>query len=160
MARGFEAAHSTFTLPCWLVRVLRLIIQTLVLAMLGAWHDYFLCGLIAGQFVGDDDSRNVLESFEQLAKEPFRRLFVAPTLHKDIQHVAMLIDGSPQVRPFPVDRQKDFIQVPLVSTQRTAAEFICIYLTKLQREKESKCLSATETHEHALPSLPIYLTET
>jgi len=67
------------------------------------------------------------------AEKAFRRVCVPPALHQDIQHVAVLIDGSPQIRPFPIDGEKDLIQVPLVPTPRaTAAEFVRVRLPKLQ----------------------------
>jgi hypothetical protein len=52
-------------------------------------------------------------------------------LHQDIEHVAVLIDGPPQIVPFAVDPEKDFIEVPLISRLRLPApELIGILLAK------------------------------
>ena len=45
--------------------------------------------------------------YAELPKKAFRRVCVASALHEDIQHVAVLIDGSPQIRPFSIDGEKD-----------------------------------------------------
>jgi hypothetical protein len=62
---------------------------------------------IALQFIGDDHAWDVLESFEELPKKSFRCVCVPSALDQDIQHVAVLIDGSPQIRPFSIDGEKD-----------------------------------------------------
>jgi hypothetical protein len=111
----------------------RPIIQAFVLAMLHTRQELAFGGSIALQFIGDDHAWSILESFEELPKKSFRRLCVPSALYQDIQHVAVLIDGSPQIRPFPIDGEKDLIQVPLVPTRRTAAaEFVRVRLPKLQ----------------------------
>jgi hypothetical protein len=73
----------------WLVQALHSMIQSLVLAMLDAWHDCFFSGAELASLL--------------------RRL-----CDLDIQHVAMLINVSPQRRPFSIDGEKDLIQMPLV----------------------------------------------
>jgi hypothetical protein len=55
--------------------------------------------------MGNDDSKPVKENhadlpeghLEELAKKAFRRLPVTPVLHEDIEHMAILIDCTPQV---------------------------------------------------------------
>ena len=46
--------------------------------------------------------------------------FVPPALHQDIQHVPVLINGTPQIVLIPVDFQEDFIQLPLIARLRTS----------------------------------------
>jgi hypothetical protein len=75
--------------------------------MLHARQDLAFGCSIALQLIGDDHPWDVVESFEELAKKTFRRVCVPSALDKDIQHVAVLIDGSPQIRPFPIDGEKD-----------------------------------------------------
>ena len=38
-------------------------------------------------------------------------MFVATTLHENINGIAVLIDGTPQIVPFPLDAHKDFVDV-------------------------------------------------
>ena len=85
--------------------VFRSIVQSFVLPMLHARQDLAFGGSIALQFIGDDHAWDVLESFEELAKKAFRRVCVASALHQDIEHVAVLINGSPEIMRFPVDLQ-------------------------------------------------------
>ncbi len=70
---------------------------------------------IAGQLVSDDHPRHVLVLFEQLTKELLGCLLVAPALHQDVQHIPILINGTPQVLGLAIDLQKDLIQMPLVA---------------------------------------------
>jgi hypothetical protein len=53
-------------------------------------------------------------------------------LYQDIEHVSFLIDGSPQIVTLSFDRQKHFIQVPLVPGPWTATpELVGVLLAKL-----------------------------
>src|SRR5258708_6172692 len=133
MPRGFEASHDAFSLSRRLVRAFRSIVEPFVLAMFDTWQDLAFGCPIALQFISDDDAWHVLEPFEELTEEAFRCVFVPSALHQNIKHVAVLIDGSPQIRPFSINGEKDLIQIPLVPTRRTAAaEFVRVCLTKLQ----------------------------
>ena len=78
------------------MRVFCPIVQAFVLAVLHARQDLTFRRSIALQFISDDHAWDVLESFEELAKEAFRRVCVPSALHQDIQHVAVLIHCSPQ----------------------------------------------------------------
>ena len=73
------------------------VVQTLVLAMIDTWHDLLFRCSIALEFVGDQPPWGVTQALEELAKKTFCRLPVTPALHKDIEHVAILIDWTPQV---------------------------------------------------------------
>jgi hypothetical protein len=53
--------------------------------------------------------------FEQATQKAFSRPLIAPTLHQDINDIAVLIDGPPQVVPFPLDGHKDFVDMPRVA---------------------------------------------
>ena len=75
---------------------------------------------IAGQLVGDDHARDVLKYFEKLAKKSLRSLFVASALNQDVQHVAMLIDGSPQRVLLASNGKHHLVHMPCVATARTA----------------------------------------
>jgi hypothetical protein len=40
---------------------------------------------------------------EQLAHQPECRLRIAPTLNEHVEDLALVVDGAPQVHPFPGD---------------------------------------------------------
>ncbi len=79
------------------MRVLRSIVQPLVLAMLNTRHDLSFRRAVALQLICDDHSWHVLQALQQLAEEPLGCFLTSLTLHQDVQHVAILIHGSPQV---------------------------------------------------------------
>jgi len=53
LADGFKLLHLPLSSACRLVRVLRSVVQSLVLAMLDGWHDLPLRRAIVGKLVGD-----------------------------------------------------------------------------------------------------------
>ena len=74
-----------------------------MLAMLDTGHDaLFRCG-IALEFVGNQHPWGVTQALEELAKKALRRLPVTPALHKDIEHMAILVDCTPQVMVLALD---------------------------------------------------------
>ena len=60
MPRGFETPHEVFSLPCWLVRALRSIVESFVLTMLDASQDLAFRCSITLQLIGNDHAWNVL----------------------------------------------------------------------------------------------------
>jgi hypothetical protein len=87
--------------------ILRPIVQAFVLAVLHA-RQYLLLGrAIAAQLIGDQHTWDVLASLEQFPKELLGSLFVASALHQDIEHIAMLINCSPEIVQLAVDGEKD-----------------------------------------------------
>ena len=55
------------------MRVLRSIVEVLVLAMLHSRQDLAFRSPITPELIGNDHTRNVLQTFEQLAKEAVGR---------------------------------------------------------------------------------------
>ena len=80
LPRRFETSHGSLTLPRRLMRTFCMIVQTLVLAVLDTSHDFPLRSSVAGQFVGNDHPRDVLQSFHELAEELLSRVLVASAL--------------------------------------------------------------------------------
>jgi hypothetical protein len=59
---------------------------------------------------------------------------VTAALHEDIEHMAILIDCTPQVIVLALDGQHDFVEVPFVAALRlTPAQLIGISLAKFKR---------------------------
>ena len=60
-------------------------------------QDLTFRGTIGPEFIRHDDSRRVAQALQQLAKEALGCLRVAPALNQNVEHVAMLVDGSPEL---------------------------------------------------------------
>ena len=78
---------------------------------------------IAAQLVRDKPIRRPLLLFEQLTNKPCGCSTVAPSLHQDIENVAVLVDGAPQILTSPLDLQEDLVQQSVVASRcgRSAA---------------------------------------
>jgi hypothetical protein len=114
------------------MRVFRPVIEVPVRAVFHAGPHLPLRGRIAFQPGGDDDSRDVPTGFEQLPKELFGGCVVAATLSQNIENMASLIARPPEVVPFPMKREKDLIERPLVPSPGTMApELMGIPLAEL-----------------------------
>jgi hypothetical protein len=85
------------------------------------------------ELVSNDYMRDLLESFEELAKKSFRCMFVASALDQDIQHLAVLIHRAPHIVCFPVNLQVHFIHVPgVAATRATTTQFIRVDLAEFE----------------------------
>ena len=132
MPGGFEAAQPPLALAARLVRGLRPVVQSLVLAVLDARQRLPLRRPVAGQLVSDEDPRHVLQATEQLAEELPGRGLVAAALHQDVEDMPVLVDRPPQIVRLPIDRDEDLIKVPLVAWPGTvAAQRIRVGLAEL-----------------------------
>ena len=60
---------------------------------------------ITSELIGDNHTRNVLEPFKELAEKAFGGFLVASALHKNVQDIAVLVHGSPQVMSLATDRE-------------------------------------------------------
>ena len=74
LSRRFESSHSPFPDWCGLMRVLRSIVQSLVLSMLHVWHPLFLRRFVALQFVRHNHPWHEALFLQQFAKESFCRI--------------------------------------------------------------------------------------
>jgi hypothetical protein len=114
-----------------LVRVLGTVVEVAVLPVFDAREDLSLRRAVAFQPIGDDDPWYVPAAFEELAEELLGGMLVPPTLHQDIEHSPVLIHSPPEIMALPIDREEDFIQLPLVAWLRaSAAELIGIGLAE------------------------------
>src|SRR5690242_5974909 len=88
---------------------------------------------ITGKFVGDNHTWNVLQPFEQFAEELFSCVFVPSALHQDVEHVAMLINCSPEIMFLTSDCEHDLVHMPFVAATRAATtQFIGVGLPKFE----------------------------
>ena len=74
----------------------------------------------------------VKPELKQLAEKLLRGLFVASTLHQNVEDVVVLIHRTPQVMALAIDRQENFIEMPFIPRARpTSLQLIRIILPKL-----------------------------
>jgi hypothetical protein len=125
LPRRLEALHLPFSAPRRSVRVLRSIVQVAALAVFDIGHQRTLCHPIAAELVGDENPRHILQSLQQPLKETLRCPSIAATLHQDIEHDPVLIDGTPEIMQLTPDPNEDLVHVPLVARPRpTPAELV------------------------------------
>ena len=117
----FELSHLPLTLPRRLVRDFGAIILVLLGAMDYRWHDAPKRCRIASQLVGDQPSRHVAMTFQQLAKKAFGSPAVSTRLDEDVDDVAILIDCTPEILALASYGDEDLVQVPCVSQATLAA---------------------------------------
>ena len=112
---GFEAAHVSFSLPRRLMRDFCAVVLSAPLAMGNTGDDVPACCPIAGEHIGHQLTWDILQSFQQLAKEACGGVFVPSLLHEDIQDLAILIDRTPQIVARAINRDKHFVEMPGVA---------------------------------------------
>jgi hypothetical protein len=67
------------------------------------------------QLVCGQAKQNLSFALQKLSKEAFRCTTVASRLDEEIDHVAVLIDGPPQILSLTVDRDEDLVPAPCIS---------------------------------------------
>ena len=78
-------------------------------------------GGVAGELVGDHHARCDALLLEQLAQQPLGGFCIATTLHQNIEHDSVLVDGSPEPVLPTCDTDRDLVEVPFVSGGRKTA---------------------------------------
>ena len=70
---------------------------------------------VAAQLVGDEPTGETPLLLQQRSKELDRRASIPSRLDEDVQHVAILIHGSPQVLCPAIDRREELVEMPRVA---------------------------------------------
>src|SRR5215472_9434211 len=101
--------------------------------MRNARHDFGLGSGIAAQLVGNDNTRDIPHPLEQLTEELSRRSLIAPGLHEDIEHFALLIDRAPKILQPTVDANEHLIEMPSIAeSSATRTNPLAVDRTELQ----------------------------
>jgi hypothetical protein len=108
-----EPLHVAFPSSGRLVRDFTAIVEVPALPMFNTRQDLASGSPIGSKFIGHNDSGHVAQALEQLAKETLGGLLVAAALNQHVEHVAMLIDGPPEIVQFASDADKHLIQKPV-----------------------------------------------
>jgi hypothetical protein len=93
-----EALHVALPLPCGPMRVLGAVVEIAALAMLDAGQDRLLGGAITLELVGHDDTRHILQVFQQLAEKALGCFGIAAALNQDVQQGHSVLQGN-RVKP-------------------------------------------------------------
>jgi hypothetical protein len=116
------------------MRVLRPVVQSLVLAMLDAKADLQPRSAVGSKLVHDHDARWRDGGFQELRHEFSRSKAVSATLDQNLKNEAVLIDGAPKPVWLSGNREDDFIPMPFVAAARSPlADLIGDCLAKLGR---------------------------
>jgi hypothetical protein len=111
----FKPLHATFALTRRPMRVLTTVVEVAALAVFYTRQNLTFGRPVALEFVGNHHTRDVMESLEQLAEKLLGCLAVTSALHEDVEDIVALIHGPPQVIPLAIDRQKNLIEMPLIT---------------------------------------------
>ena len=76
------------------------------------------CRGVRAKLVGDQEFGCKSLLLEQLAHQPQRRPAVAAALNQQVEDLALVIDGPPEVHPLPGDPHHHLVQVPSVARPR------------------------------------------
>ena len=107
---GCESTHLPLALARRMMRDLRSIVLVLPGAVNDGRHDRAVGRRIAAQLVRDQTVGRPALSFQDLAKEAHGGPAIAARLDQDVEEVAVLVDGPPEILSSAVDRHEDFIQ--------------------------------------------------
>jgi hypothetical protein len=124
--RRLEPLHLPLAASSWSMRVLRPIVRVAALAALDLRPKRALRHAVTAWLVGDKEARHVLQPLHWPLEETLCRPGIAATLHQDVEHAPVLIDGTSEIVQFALDPDEDLIRVPFVTRPRpTPAKIIC-----------------------------------
>lgn len=115
LSRGGEPSHRPFSLARRFVRDFGSVVRIDVVEVLHCGHDRTMSRIIASKFVGDEPARFPALTFEQAAEKAFSRPLIATTLHENINNIAVLIHGTPQILALSLNGDKDFVDMPCIA---------------------------------------------
>ena len=101
-------------------------------------HDRAVGRGVAAERIRDETARCAALSFQQFPEETFGLLLIAPGLHEDVDHVAVLVDRPPEILLAPLDGHEQFVQVPGViyptaSSPKTAGKAVGYWTRQLTK---------------------------
>jgi len=112
---GFEPPHLSLALAGRLMRDFCSIVLVLLRAVNDGRHHEAVGRRVAAKLVCDQTPWRTALPFQQLTEEAFGRTPIAPGLDEDLNHVAVLVDGPPEILLAAVDVHEQFVQVPGVA---------------------------------------------
>jgi hypothetical protein len=130
--RRFESPHLPFPLAGWLMRGFDSIVGKSIHTVSHVAEDVSDGSGVASQFVGNDPQRFGALTTQESSKESLCSALITLRLDQDVDDVAVLIHGSPQILLSAVDSNEDLIQVPVVAqSSLSSLQFASIVRTEL-----------------------------
>ena len=114
-AGGLEPSHLALALAGRLMREFGPIVLVLRRAVHDRRHHATVGRRVAAQLVGDQPAGHTALAFQQLPEEAFGRVPITSRLHEDVDHVAVMVDGAPEILLAPLNGDEQFVQVPRVA---------------------------------------------
>jgi hypothetical protein len=111
----FESSHLPFPLARRLMRDFSSIVGISLHTVSHAAEDTSYGSGVASQFVGNDPQWFCTLATQESSKESLCRPLITMRLDQNVDHVAVLVHGTPQILLLAVDAKEDFIQVPVVA---------------------------------------------
>ena len=102
------------------MRYLGAIVRIFLSVVRHGWQDCPLRSTIALQFVGDDPERFLTLAPNQSAQESLACTLIAARLQQNVDHVTVLVDGTPEILQLAVDSKEDLVQMPVVAESALA----------------------------------------
>jgi hypothetical protein len=115
LSGGLEPPHLSLSLSRRLVGNLRSIVPVSAGVVDDGRHDRSLRRGITPQLVRDQPPRRASLTLQQLTKEAFSRTPIATRLDEDVDHVAVLVDSTPEIVLLAPNVDEQFIQVPRIA---------------------------------------------
>src|SRR6266849_1682648 len=110
MSRGFEPSHRSLALAGRLMRDFGSIVFEPLRAVNDRRHYDGVGRRVTAQLVRDQTPWRTAQSFQQLPEEAFGCMPIAPGLEEEVDHVAVLVDGPPEILLAPLDVHEQFVQ--------------------------------------------------
>ena len=110
-----DPSHLPLALTGRLMRDLHSVVFVLPGAVHYGRHHGAVRRRVAAQRVRDQPARLAALSLQQRAEELCGRPPIAPRLHQDVEHVAVLVHGPPQILLPPLDLHEQLVQMPGVA---------------------------------------------
>ena len=82
--------------------------------MVNGWYHRTMHCRIASKTVSDQSGGFTALALDETAEKAFSRMPIAATLDENSNDIAVPIDGAPKILPLPLNRDKQFVQVPRV----------------------------------------------
>ena len=128
----FESAHLPFPLAGWLMRGFGSIVGVPLHTVSHVAEDASHGSGVASQFVGNDPQWFGTLAAQESSKESLCGALITMRLDQNVDHVAVLIHGTPQILLLAVDSNEDLIQVPVVAQPSLSSlQFPSIVRTEL-----------------------------
>lgn len=120
-SRRSKALHRPLASSQRQVRVLGPVVEALVRAMFGRWHDLAPGGGIGAELVGNHAPGRTALLLKETRQQALCRLGVASRLDDFIEDISVLIDRPPQPMLFAADGDDDLVEVPDIAAARSLA---------------------------------------